>query len=1204
MAAKRKPAGGKKAQLLSAFVGARLQEAPRPGRQVSQKQEVSKSAPQAGHLLPAPGADQGAEAAGRHRGAGSVRGGAGGGGSVLGQDVRGISRRAETVQVTPAWSEPEIEQRASEIAAALRRVATASRNEEELRIGAVQVLRDFAQELGLELEARHEYALGRGRADSVYGRVLIEFEAPGSFSDRNSTPANRRSIAQVQGYAETMSRQDGQTLSRILGVAIDGQRMIFLRHRRGAWEVSPPRDVDAASVADLLFCLKSLQGKALLPDNLVEDFGSAAESARRCVGALYKALEGAKNPKVEALFAQWGLLFSEVCGYELGSPKLDVKTLTESYGVRTRRPDATRFFFCVHTYYATLIKLLAAEIVTFYSAAYLPSYLGGLEALPSDRLRQELATLEEGGIFRQLGVRNLLEGDFFAWYLEVWNEELAEALTGIVRALRSYDPATVRIDPDETRDLLKKLYQRLLPKKLRHDLGEYYTPDWLAELVLEEIGYDGELSKRILDPSCGSGTFLVLEIKRAREWAKEKFLGDADALERILSVIAGFDLNPLAVITARTNYLIALGDLLRHRRGEIEIPVYLCDAILTPAEPRQMTFGGRRFPLETAVGTFEVPLSLATRERISALAGLLEQAVRGHYRREEFLARAQGELGLESAEFAEAEEGLAALYGRFCQVDAEGRNGIWARIIKNFFAPVFAGRFDYVAGNPPWINWESLPDQYRKSTQRLWENYGLFSLKGWRARMGGGKKDLSALFLYVAADKYLNEHGRLGFVITQTLFKSAGAGEGFRHFRLAGTPGLPRLQVQRVHDLVEVKPFEGAANRTAVVTLKKGTPTRYPVPYIVWQRLPGKSLAESMTLAEARAGARLLEHEASPITAKAGAPWMTGSTGALEAVQKTVGPSPYRAHEGLNVGGTSGVYWLRVLEKLPGGLVLVESLPEEGKNPALKAKGAVKAAVEEALVFPLLRGRDITPWRAQPEAAILIPHDPDTGEVYPEATLRVRFPKAYAFLNRFRDELLARKAVQYKGVLREKRKPFYWICNVVVEKQAPSFATWKVLWREVSAGLEIAVAGPAPILNGPERPAVPAHTLVGIQSRNREEAHYLCGLLASAPSRLVVESYVHLHASPHILDHVKVPRFDPKSTLHRYLVELSRSAHAAAAHDDLKLVTEIEAKVDRAAAELWGITAKELKTIQEALRTRKGPARRRAVPGGSGSNAG
>jgi len=135
------------------------------------------------------------------------------------------------------------------------------------------------------------------------------------------------------------------------------------------------------------------------------------------------------------------------------------------------------------------------------------------------------------------------------------------------------------IDPDETRDLLKKLYHYLLPREVRHNLGEYYTPDWLAQRLLNQVDQEFFTSRnepvlrrkleklRWLDPAYGSGTFLVLLIKRYRELGDRLMVPEDELLEAILKNIVGFDINPLAVVTARVNYLLALGDLLEHRRG-------------------------------------------------------------------------------------------------------------------------------------------------------------------------------------------------------------------------------------------------------------------------------------------------------------------------------------------------------------------------------------------------------------------------------------------------------------------------------------------------------------------------------------------------------------------------------------------------------------------------------------------------------------
>ena len=109
-----------------------------------------------------------------------------------------------------------------------------------------------------------------------------------------------------------------------------------------------------------------------------------------------------------------------------------------------------------------------------------------------------------------------------------------------------------------------------------------------------------------------------------------------------------------------------------------------------------------------------------------------------------------------------------------------------------------------MVGNPPWIAWDNLPEEDRRATKPLWERYGLFSLSGSEARHGGGKKDLSALMLYAAADRYLKPQGRLGMVVPQTLFQTRGAGDGFRRFQL-GADGPP-LGVLRVDDMVALRP--------------------------------------------------------------------------------------------------------------------------------------------------------------------------------------------------------------------------------------------------------------------------------------------------------------------------------------------------------------------------------------------------------------
>jgi type I restriction-modification system DNA methylase subunit len=170
------------------------------------------------------------------------------------------------------------------------------------------------------------------------------------------------------------------------------------------------------------------------------------------------------------------------------------------------------------------MKLISVEILTLRETSFRSSFVSQLVNVSDDELKRQLEDIENGGIYAKKGITNFLEGDFFRWYLDAFESpELRDAIREIARGLSEFEPATSTLEPVSTRDLLKKLYQYLVPQEVRHGLGEYYTPDWLAELLLNEVGYDGDNAKRFLDPACGSGTFLVLAIQKSYKMGKRKW---------------------------------------------------------------------------------------------------------------------------------------------------------------------------------------------------------------------------------------------------------------------------------------------------------------------------------------------------------------------------------------------------------------------------------------------------------------------------------------------------------------------------------------------------------------------------------------------------------------------------------------------------------------------------------------------------------
>lgn len=1034
--------------------------------------------------------------------------------------------------------------------------------------------------IGLNFQIRDELTLANGRPDTVFNKLILEYKKPNTIKPDNNK--NRKLISQVQGYILDLAKKERFSKERLLGVAFDGNYFLFMRYAK-RWISQEPIPVNESSLEFFLKNLEKLTSKAaLIPENLIRDFAVGRESRNEvavdCIKAFYHELNQHGNEtdtKEHAFFEQWKIQFAEVHG-SLEEKKIDKLTLFTSYGFSKHEQkdfNVHAFFFALDSYFALLMKLLSYQVVGYYTFSKLTGLpLREWGSLPKDELQKKCDELEDGAIFRSIGIRNFLEGDLFSWYTTAWNENIYNAVQQIIKHLNNYDPETMEIAPDETRDILKKLYQYLVPKQIRHDLGEYYTPDWLAERCLNQLNYNGQLNFRVLDPGCGSGTFLILAIKRAKEYAQKNKVENSDALHKILYNIQGFDLNPLAVISARSNYMMAVADLLKFKKGEITIPIYLCDSIHPPQawKAKEMTLFKEKIPYEvkTSVGTFLFPDCIVSRQRIQQMANIMEDCVKSKKSSEGFLTKVKNGLKLSSVEFEESELYLSETYEKLIELERKGINGVWARIIKNAFAPLFVGNFDLIAGNPPWVNWEALPQGYRDDTKPLWVDYGLFSLSGTEARYGGGKKDISMLMTYVAIDKYLKNEGKLCFVITQTLFKTLGAGDGFRRFKL-GEKGPP-FKIEQLDDMVNLKPFEGATNRTAVVTAIKGAQTIYPLTYLVWKKLFKGSISMDFTFDEVLQKTKRSILKAQPIDDKnLRSPWISLRPKALSATRKVIGISLYQAFEGANSGGANGIYWVNIFPS-KNNFIEIENLYNIGKK---KIK-ATRAEVETKLIYPLLRGRDVSRWHAKPSAWQIVAQDPKKRKGYETDWMENNCPKTKAYFVNFEKELRARAAFKKY----QEKSPFWSQYNI-----GPyTFAPYKVVWKEQSNHFQCAVISKSKA-GRDDKVVVPDHKLMLVPFENEDEAYYVAALLNSSICRLIVIGYVvSTQQSTHILRNINIPKFNPKSSIHTDLTQLSKLCHHKTS--SRINVAELEEQIDDLACKLWNLTADELMDIRVSLK--------------------
>jgi hypothetical protein len=602
---------------------------------------------------------------------------------------------------------------------------------------------------------------------------------------------------------------------------------------------------------------------------------------------------------------------------------------------------------------------------------------------------------------------------------------------------------------------------------------------------------------------------------------------------------------------------MALGDLI-FESDHIELKVYLADSVLWPEQLGQQQLGpagGEVVPMPTSVQTFYIPrVWIKSDWLLRNAADSLERLVSMQTPVEEAIEILRNE-GLVVPPNQEAIEGF---YQQLLMLEKDGRNGIWARFLKNMSAPTVAGRFDFVVGNPPWIRWDYLSQEYRQATLALWKEYGLFSLKGFESRLGGGKKDFSMLFTYAAADHYLKPGGTLGFLITQEVLKTKGAGEGFRRFRL-GKKGK-YLKITKAHDFSTFQPFADAANKTAAIFLKTGSETVYPVPYFVWTRKgKGYTIPTNMKYENIKYALKKERFEARPIR-EPNSSWQTLNPKSAPLLNLK-GESKYKAILGANPN-PYGVFWLEIDRVHSNGNIYVRNLSELGKHE-IESKFS---QIEPEPVYPALRGKDISRWKATPEIYMLVVQDPETRRGYNIHWMRVTWTRTLGYL--FMHKRILEERPLFKKFHEKQGHPFYSQFNISTD----TFAPYKVVWKRMTNDIIAAVCSVYPTPIGFKK-VIPLETTALIATSDESEAHFLCAILNSTPVRQFVKSFSASgrgFGSPSVIEHIALPKYLPENELHKQLSELSKALHDLASKGENGGLRKLELEVDSAVASLFG----------------------------------
>lgn len=671
-------------------------------------------------------------------------------------------------------------------------------------------VRDFliATELAPEAEIEMEQAPSEsstGRVDLRTRDVIIEFKV--RIGDRiHPDPAH---VRQLDAYLSA-AVAGGQP--QRFGILTDGKYWILRWPGMGAVRTQPPNafTLSDANHGNHLYEWLRDQSQALEERGLTP----TAEEVQKRLG---------EGPRFEQHIAALSDLYQANRDDPTIALKRDLwrSLLAAALGqVVEQEPDLDRLFVR-HTYLSVVVGLAVQSAF-------------GIEIEAA--ANSDPAALLGGQLFvDQTGVSGVVESDFFTWPAEAGPAAAGPAEAG---------PAEVGGD-EWIRDLAKRigwfdwsqaesdiariLYESVIPADDRRRLGEYYTPDWLAREIVDAVVTD-PLNQRVLDPACGSGSFIFAAVRKYLNAAQADGRTSAQAIGGLLDHVIGIDVHPVAVHLARATWTLAAREALEGavREGEAvsaTVPVYLGDSLQLRAETSGM------FAEQTvSIPVPDPPDSDFERNReLEFPRALVEQAdwfdnlmtsMANAIENGEDPAWTLHDEDIGEGEDRKMLERTAALLK---QLHDEGRDHIWAYYTRNLVRPVAlrTDPVDVIVGNPPWITYNKTQAVVREELERQSKQ----RYKIWAGGRYATHQDIAGMFYARAVELYLKLEGRAAMVLPHSALQTGQ----YTKWRL-GDWGQLAVDLQHAPpwDLERIEPNTFFPVPACVVFLRRQPPEAYP----------------------------------------------------------------------------------------------------------------------------------------------------------------------------------------------------------------------------------------------------------------------------------------------------------------------------------------------------------------------------------------
>ncbi|WIM40912.1 hypothetical protein PO903_08560 [Paenibacillus sp. PK4536] len=1075
-------------------------------------------------------------------------------------------KELDTILVSNKYKE-RINQVANEILARGNKATNEAEIESEFDYQFRSLFHDLFSHLGFyyipekEKSVSTRYHRTKGRADTSIGNLIVEFKHKRNFSNKNQvTNAVRQAESYMSGFNE---------FSEVKSIALvtDGLRGEFIVYADGKSNRQGLDNFDGKLVDLFVKSFIGVNKVELSAGNLKRDLAlsidGAAPLSKQLSIELFYVLQNNMTKKTQMLFEEWKELF-----------KLSHDDESQQEAIIKRRNAISEYFskmiinadeeylalFALQTSYAICIKMIAFKVISNISFQEGMLDFDDLRNLSSSHLRTTFFDLEDGAIFREYGILNLLEGDFFSWYVaeEEWTVEISQKINNILRVLVRYVHSDLFHIENQSHDFFKELYMGMVPKEVRHALGEYYTPHWLAEKVVDESisklsGYN-LLTWRGLDPTCGSGTFLTVLIKRKLD--NLPGLSDKERLSEVLQSIVGIDINPVTVLTARVNYFLNISNLLSNDilSEGIEIPVYSGDSAYVPEIKEIGGVPCFKYEISTQISDINIILPQSITydlKRFSKTMTSIEIDIKNLD--EETVQKKLIALIPNNELVEEVKQNIELLSSKLVEMERNQWNGIWARIITNYITTASIGKFDVIVGNPPWVDWKSLPSGYRDKIKALHITDTLFSGDG---MTGGINLNICALITNVVATNWLSSKGILALLMPDTLMYQKSY-EGFRDLLL---PDKRRMYFSEIFNWTRAGHPFAPVQQKFYTYFMNFTEVNYKEGIKLTSFVKKPSMTSQIDLIDF--DSTFSKEEGYLYQSTDNSTYFTyiKQRENIDSLTKIAGTSEYKGREGIEVYPQELMIF-QVDNSMPSNSthVTVKNI----QNSRSKFKMPEKHHFfEKSMLVPLIKGVSIKKFQT-PESDLLVPFAYDssysTQVAMPLKELRRKAPNTANYFQKNKEIFESQNEYSNK-LINGNNIPYYSLARV----GAYTFAENYVAFRDNSKWGACVITQVKTPWDEWKRPIFQNHAVTISQNKDgsyitNDEAHYICSIINSS----IVEEYM-LNSSDSrsfpIRPRFKIPQYDSANDNHIKLSEISKRAHQQkepVSEKMLKMIDEI-----------------------------------------------